>query len=305
MTFAARIRTAGVWLLKAGAATRRWTATPGMRPVWAHGLRVGTLVLIVLLVHREVHALLGRQPSFKLRSPSFSAGEEPESSVGRQALADVNAALRDVDASALDETTVEAVGRRLEKCPWVKEVVGVRRVYPNELAIDVILREPLLAVRWGDAYLRVDAAGVRLPGEDREPPATLCWPVVTGVTMAPPPPGQIWNTADLRAAFEMVGVIESSPMLQKLAIAEMDLSNLDGRIRPGGCEIVLRLKGGCEISWGSAPSNRKIWEASVEEKLANLKRVLDARPGLGMVQRVRIFEPGRASIVETSASANR
>lgn len=299
MAFAARMKTVGLKLWEAAQALR----APALRPVWAHALRIGALALIVLLIHREVHALLGRQPVYRLKQPAFAAGEAPDSSAGLQAAADVEAALRGIDASALEESTVEAVGRKLEKCPWVKDVVTVRRVYPDTLEVDVTLREPHLAVRWGATYLRVDAAGVRLPGEDRVPPATLCWPVVTGVTMAPPPPGQLWNTADLRAAFEMIGVIESSPMLQKLRIAEMDLSNLDGRIRPGGCEIVLRLAEGCEISWGSAPSARKIWEASVEEKLANLKRVLDARPGLGRVQRVRIFEPGRASIVETGSAS--
>jgi hypothetical protein len=120
--------------------------------------------------------------------------------------------------------------------------------------------------------------------------------MIVGAKMGPPAPGEGWESREIRAAFEMVRLRDRS-LLGRLPIAAVDISNLGRRLDRHGCEIVLRLRNGCEIRWGAPPSGRRAaGEADLEAKLANLKRILDADPALD-AELVDVTKPGRVDYV--------
>ncbi|MHC4187574.1 MAG: cell division protein FtsQ/DivIB [Planctomycetota bacterium] len=92
-----------------------------------------------------------------------------------------------------------------------------------------------------------------------------------------PQPGSVWQHADLAAAVELIGLLNrmdqlvtpKKPLLYE--IESIDVSNFDGRDRPGFAHIILYAKDKTEIMWGAeAGTWHRYLEASDEEKLAKL-----------------------------------
>ena len=72
---------------------------------------------------------------------------------------------------------VKDIGKRLESHPWI-EAVGVRKVFPNRIMIDVQERKPIAIIQLEDLYY-IDAKGVifaRVGDRDR-----YNYPIVTGL----------------------------------------------------------------------------------------------------------------------------
>lgn len=259
-----------------------------VRTVLHHGLNAAIALAGVWLLDIAVHHYLASRPELQVRSPRLGWG----GGVGPETVRGIDSQLAAVDDTAMDETLVPRLADALRQDPWVRRLHALKRVYPNHLELDVEFRRPHLAVLHGDGYVLLDEGGVRLPGRVSEPPLGLGTPAIVGTMMAPPAPGVRWEGREIAVAYEMLLLFKHS-MLGSLPISEMDLSNLDGRIRPYQCEVVLRLSNGCEILWGAPPSaSRPLWEADVEGKLANLKRALElyhADEG----RTIQIFEPDK------------
>src|SRR4030042_2573752 len=72
---------------------------------------------------------------------------------------------------------VKDIGKRLESHPWI-EGVGVRKVFPNRIMIEVQERKPIAIIQLEDLYY-IDAKGVifaRVGDRDR-----YTYPIVTGL----------------------------------------------------------------------------------------------------------------------------
>ena len=72
---------------------------------------------------------------------------------------------------------VKDIGKRLESHPWI-EAVGVRKVFPNRIMIEVQERKPIAIIQLEDLYY-IDAKGVifaRVGDRDR-----YNYPIVTGL----------------------------------------------------------------------------------------------------------------------------
>ena len=273
--------------------TREWS-WKRVRPVFRHAARLGLGIGAILLLDHGVHASLARHDGLRVDSPRFNWTDVD--GVRPVMTESMDRALESVHTHATDDTLIPRIAATLEADPWIRKIHRLRRVYPNHLELDIQFRRHAVAVRHGDGYVLLDADGIRLPGRVATLPAGMETPAVVGVMMAPPAPGEIWDSRDIRVAYEMIRLRENS-MLKTLPIVEMDLSNLGGRIHPFGCEIILRLSNGCEIQWGSPPSERKPhWEADVAGKLANLKRALELSPAADG-RTIYISEPGKVVFV--------
>jgi len=188
-------------------------------------------------------------------------------------------------APRLTEVFEEGYGRS----PWVRRVIGARRVYPNRVDVRLEIREPIAGVRQGgdDIHL-VDGAGVRLPGPWKEPPVPVR--LLTGVAERPGPAGRIWSEAVRHGASVAEDLRTLRPEVAAAAgILEVDVSNVGGRIDPRRPEIVLRAASGARVEWGrSRLSPRAALDPEPARKLQRLAQVLRAYPRLRGLRSVKL-----------------
>jgi hypothetical protein len=103
--------------------------------------------------------------------------------------------------SVLAEDLGDRVGEVFARHPWVECVERVTVSPPRTIAVHLVFRTPVLAVRWDGETRAVDGAGILLP--KNAPTAGL--PVYAG-TPRPPrgPAGTHWGDPDLEYAARMV-----------------------------------------------------------------------------------------------------
>jgi hypothetical protein len=96
--------------------------------------------------------------------------------------------------NVLDDDLSAQVRLAFARHPWVEKVDGVKLTPPRSIAVSLVFRVPVLAVRWDEELRAVDGSGVLLP---KNAP-TRGLPVYEGVPRPPrPPPGTRWGDSDL------------------------------------------------------------------------------------------------------------
>ncbi|HTF55953.1 MAG TPA: hypothetical protein VK661_01680 [Planctomycetota bacterium] len=287
-------RLAAGWrsLTKAVAERRHVLAKVGLRAAAA-----GALVLIVLLIHRSVYMAVISSPEFRIPknlaranvAPSWADPSAPESVVTLPA----------GRASLLDPDLVHNVAASFEANPWVRRVIAVERLFPDQVRVRLEMRAVRLAVRRPGGYILVDREGVRLPGAyERAPKAAM---EVVGAAGVPPVAGRTWEGAEIAAALELASVAEGEAFLRGLNLRMVDVSNVNGRRDPQAPELGLVTASGSVIGWGRAPSAARFGEPSIGEKLDNLRRTAENYPRLEGVAVVKVHQkgPARVRLMET------
>lgn len=219
--------------------------------------------------------------------------------------ADLRAELAKLAPSdAFDSDLPEQVHAALARSAWVRSVISVKRRFPvdaqsqSELVPKLEVRTPSLCVATPEAWLLVDADGVRLPlsikaatdrGQDELNAllAGLTRPIriVEGVTSSPPAPGKKWESEEIVAALSMERVLRECEMDAVLPIARMRLvgvpahADARGRVRyaPAGGVVLLpdsNVLPQTQLMWGRPPAHAGMMEPSVNEKLGEIKRLL-------------------------------
>jgi hypothetical protein len=174
------------------------------------------------------------------------------------------------------------VARAYATSPWVRQVVGVRRHFPNSLEVRLILRSPYATVRSGQGRMVVDDEGVVLTpqiyhvGKDeiKRPEILLSYaPEVS------PKAGARWNCEGVAAGIEMLNFIEQQPILKALNIQAVEVRREGSRQNKSQLCIVLRPEGGPEIRWGLPPKSDIVnaSEVSTPIKLAALLTILNSK----------------------------
>ncbi|HXX92592.1 MAG TPA: hypothetical protein VEN81_03105 [Planctomycetota bacterium] len=260
----------------------------------AGALTAAAFVLVVLLVHREIYSFITGRRQFTV--PQKDVAVAPAwLQRGSQGVELVR--LGKPGVSLYDPGLVERIGRTFEECPWVRRVTAVERVFPDQVRVRFDYRTPEVAVKRPGGYVIVDAEGVRLPGVYVDPPASCARSIeITGVTSLPPAPGCPWNDPALRSAMELAAFAQENPLLARLRVREVDMSNFGGKADPRKSEVAFVTATGCAIAWGRAPGDGKFGEPSTEEKLENLRSVLAAYPGLYGVRTVKVYFRGSRAI---------
>ena len=179
--------------------------------------------------------------------------------------------------SIFDPQLTRDVAQAYLGSPWVKAVRRVAKRYPNELEIELDLRQPAAFVRLPDACHAIDADGIVLPLDypkwDHE---LRPLPLIFGVKTSPPAPGQRWADAGTLAALSVLGVLSAEPALLK-QVHFVDVSNLDGVIDSQRSEVLLFTRRRVRVAWGRPANTTKFGEPSIPCKLARLRRYL-SRP---------------------------
>ena len=223
-------------------------------------------------------------PRFRLRRLSVDLAEG-SGSLERPMVADLERVLREVrGASLFDPNLVPYVGAQIRGLPWVDELVGVEKVYPDRLRPIIRVRRPVAALvrQKGEAVL-VDGEGAALPFGYY--PASLSGevPVLRGVR-----PGE-GSAEEVREGVDIVLELIGAGLTGVCQVREVDLSNVGGRENPRESEIVIRTARGVTIEWGrSRRSPRALDEPSPEVKMDGLKEALRCYPDFDGIARVRL-----------------
>jgi len=192
--------------------------------------------------------------------------------------------------NCLDSGVTRKIAAAYAASSWVRRVRFVRKRFPNHVQIGVELRKPVLAVPRGGVYYLVDRDAVLLPV------AYAAWPVrevqvptLKAARVSPPPPrGSVWQDEAVLDAVAVLGAVATCEKMKPLKLAEVDLSNLRGRVDPRKSEIVLVTDTQARICWGRSPRTAPFGEYSVDEKVATLSRLLSRNPrpvGVNLVVR--------------------
>ena len=247
--------------------------------------------LVVLLVHREVYNYIEARGRYAV--PGVRTAVAP-AWVGGQAVEIVRVDTEGV--SLFDPELVDRVGRAFEACAWVRRVVSVERVFPDELRVRLEYRRPHVAVRRANGYVLVDETGVRLPGVYATPPACGRKPVIAGVGARAPRPGRVWDDASLREGRRLADLAAEEPLLERLAVRTIDVTNYAGRVDRRRSQVSFVCASGCTLMWGRTSETAQFGDPNSGEKLENLREVLASYPDLRGLRYVKLYFQGRGAV---------
>ncbi len=241
---------------------------------------VGSLALIVLLIHRSVYTFLTGQPSFQLKQQIAKIDITPRWADPRTGEGTVHLKVDGETWNLFDESLVARVGKAFEENPWIRRVTKVERLYPDSVRVQYETRRPYAAVARANGLYLIDRDAVRLPGVYADAPPCETSVRFSGLVSQPPPPGRKWEGAEIAAVLEMAELMAREPLFKKAGVTAVDLANLGARLDRRRAEIALVTSGGCTIEWGRVPSSNRVGETPLAEKLAGLRQVLEAWPNL-------------------------
>jgi hypothetical protein len=264
-----------------------------------HILVVGMVAFLILLVHRKIYEHFQQDERYFINLDNLQVVAPPDWLTDPIMEQTIAASLKmDCETTIFDKNLVNRLKEHFQNNPWVAQVHIIEKRLPNQLKIKLDLRRPMVAISGSNkdigrqVYYLVDKDLVRLPGEyNAVPSLPRALPVVVGVRKAPPLPGKLWQDSGLEGALAVVDVLKKQltpGLTAKLALASIDVSNINGQIDKRESEIVLWTQNRVPIQWGRAPGTMKFAELSAEEKINNLKLVLDIAPGLQDLKYVKI-----------------
>jgi hypothetical protein len=190
--------------------------------------------------------------------------------------------------SIFDGALLDDLKASLLRHPWVREVAGVRRVLPNRLAADLVLRRPAAVVEVGAWRLTVDRDGHVLEDAAARAPEGL--PRIRGdkksVSAIPEVGGRFRSQAVIDGVSVAMDLRKNSghAFFRYLDVGAIDVRNVGSE---GSSEIVLELNTGTLVDWGSASTGALgPLELGTSQKLDNVLLVHDRHPGLVGVTRI-------------------
>jgi hypothetical protein len=194
--------------------------------------------------------------------------------------------LLDQPRSTLDPELTSVLRSSLLERPWVRDVLEVRRQFPDEVSIRVTLREPVAVVRQGKTNLPVDDEGTVLDATTRLGPPRLPLITIPGAPLeAFPEPGGRFpprgEVAEALAALRELRHVRTHPALMSLRIDEVRVGAAGRPRNPGDSDIHFICDTGLRLLWGRSPASPlRVIEPEATQKLDHLDRVQTLHPGL-------------------------
>ncbi len=140
------------------------------------------------------------------------------------------------------KTSLTQARKNLESDPLV-EVLGISRIFPDKIKIEIRQRKPHAAVAWLDGYAIIDERGFTLDVRDSLPAGQ--YPLVTGVDIEPAHKGSPINGVDatkMAVLEKLLTALDSQGALQ--LVSEVNLAD------PG--ELKMLTAEGLQINMGAA-----------------------------------------------------
>jgi|GEM_PF-3441966 len=194
-----------------------------------------------------------------------------------------------------NDTLIRCIERDVcRDCPWVRQIVAVKRSFPAQLKLQLRLRRPVAFFFRRSSGFFVDRWGVVIdsfPAASREAIAAGGLPVVMGADFqAAPRAGKAYSGEALlegAAIADELGVLHDLLGDRMVRVTTIDVSGFG---RGESDDAVLVTDEGVRLFWGRSgrsKSYRKV-DPSVQAKAHNLELVLRERPGLAGVDVVEL-----------------
>lgn len=258
--------------------------------VFVPSVLVCGLAWLLVIIHRRVYDGMLLENPYQVKTATLNVSFDPSWAV---AAADDPAPVPFPFPGEVMPLRTPDLPKRLaafyEASPWVDHVEKVEVRLPNQVKVRLVVREPVVAVKWGETHYLVDKKGVRLPGQ-YEDLAKVPYVLfrVSGVQASLPRPGQRWADAGIPAGVAVAAALRDGGVEQELGIDAIDVANVDGRLDPNRSEIVLHTGERTAIEWGRSPWTKKFGEPTMDSKLENLRLALEAAPGLRGVKYLKL-----------------
>jgi len=180
--------------------------------------------------------------------------------------------------------------------PWVRDVIRVRKVFPNRLDIDLQLREPFALVQHLGKYYVVDGDGMILDPRvyilTTDNLAALMPPVVVpdGVKW-PGAAGKFWSDPCVLEGLSMLRLCREQ-FAGRLAITQIAVSPEKGSGGVTPVRAVLTLEAGPRVDWGRTPTSPvSVAEIPPHQKTANLLAIVaKEKESIRRWQRIVVWE---------------
>jgi hypothetical protein len=148
----------------------------------------------------------------------------------------------------------ETIAKAFEANPWVDEVISVRKIYPNRVAVEMRLRRPVAGVRFAGRYYLVDANARRLTrGIQGWPQGTDALPVLLSSDATLPPLGEAWPGDAVKAGAAVAKTLLDHRDKLPTRFAAIDVTNIGPRRDIRKSDIILVTHEGTFVKWGRSP----------------------------------------------------
>ena len=194
-----------------------------------------------------------------------------------------------VSGDPLDGSGLERAATVLADDPWIVRVKQIRRLPGSMIDVQAEYRMPIALVESVDGYHIVSTTGVLLPGLYMpEQIEAVGLPIIAGVDVDAPRPGQPWESDRLAAGIQLVSLLDGEPYFQQ--IEAFDVSGDDGR---GRIQLSLLTHTGGKVIWGLPPRQEASLEPEASLKRDKLRSIYGQRGSIDAGSRtVAINEPG-------------
>ncbi len=255
--------------LRAAAAWVRDRLHSGVAAVGLRGFLLFAIFAAALWGIEVARRDVGLRPGYRIWPERFRA-EGPAWCA--QDLADLKFPRRSY--SVFDSALTREIAEAYLACPWVAAVERVEKCFPNQLRVELTLREPVAFVRLPGGFHTIDAEGFVLPIEyGAWDHARRPLPAIQGVASTAPRPGARWGDRRVAAGLAVAAALAAEPTVLR-CIQYVDVANLDGELDPTRSEVVLYSRRNITVLWGRPPDTKKFGEPSLADKLARLRRCL-------------------------------
>lgn len=180
--------------------------------------------------------------------------------------------------------------------PWVRDVILVRKVFPNRLDIELQLREPYAIIQHQGKYYVVDVDGVILDPAvyilTGENPAGLLPPVAVPDSVKwPGASGKLWSDPSVQAGISMLELCRAQ-FTGRVVIKQIEVTPE----RPDAGAVPVRatlvLAAGPRVDWGRTPTSpTSTVEATAYQKTQSLLAILTKEgDGVKRFRRIVVWE---------------
>lgn len=190
-------------------------------------------------------------------------------------------------ASMYDADLCRDVAQTYKKNPWVDQVVAVRRRFPDQVEVELVVRKPVAYVHRAGLYYMIDESACRLPVTPATRPDNR-YPVLEGVASAPPAAGEAWNDEAVIDSLRLAEVLNE--VLANRGSGGR-LTGIDAKAGSGydkRPQMVAQLASGARIDWGSFRESKSHSLPSVNEKRAELEKQLAMITDLSTVSCIQV-----------------
>jgi hypothetical protein len=260
------------------------------RAILARLPATGLFVLIIGLSFLLVDLLKRRARDaelFRVDPSRIELSALPDWAPGRLA-GELRALVAMEPRSIFDATLRDDVRASLLRHSWVREVRDVRRLLPNRLGVELVLRPPAAVVEVGAWRLTIDHEGHVLDDVASRAPPDL--PQIRGDKVSIPGIPEVGGRFRCQAVQDGLAVADElrrsagHPFFRYAAVEAIDVRNVGAAC---SSEILLLLRCGAVVEWGSAGTGSLgPLELPASHKLDNLLLVHDRNPGLVGVVRI-------------------